>query len=51
LGFGILLLRHWILLASLMLILLVAGLTEKALLGRVIFLDLLSFAGLLRNGL
>jgi hypothetical protein len=34
-----------------MLILRVAGLTERALLGLVIFLDLLSFAGLLENSL
>jgi hypothetical protein len=51
LGFGILLLFHWILLAFLMLILRVVGLTERALLGLVIFLDLLSFAGLLENSL
>jgi hypothetical protein len=49
LGFGILLLLRWILLAFLMLILRVVGLTERALLGLVIFLDLLSFAGLLKN--
>jgi hypothetical protein len=49
LGFGILLLLHWILLAFPMLILWVVRLTERALLGLVIFLDLLSFAGLLRN--
>jgi hypothetical protein len=47
LGFGILLLLLLILLAFLMLILWVVGLTERALLGLVIFLDLLSFAGLL----
>jgi hypothetical protein len=51
LGFGILLLLHWILLAFLMLILWVVGLTERALLGLIIFLDLLSFASLLRNSL
>jgi hypothetical protein len=51
LGFGILLLLRWILLAFLMLILWVVGLTERAPLGLVIFLDLLSFAGLLRNSL
>jgi hypothetical protein len=34
-----------------MLILRVVGLTKRALLGLVIFLDLLSFAGLLRNNL
>jgi hypothetical protein len=50
LGYGILLL-HWILLAFPMLILWVVGLTEIALLRLVIFLDLLSFAGLLRNSL
>jgi hypothetical protein len=50
-GFGILLLLRWILLAFPMLILRVVGLTEKALLGLVIFLDLLSFAGLLKNNL
>jgi hypothetical protein len=50
LGFGILLLR-WILLAFSMLILQVVGLTERAPLRLVIFLDLLSFAGLLRNSL
>jgi hypothetical protein len=51
LGFGILLLLRWILLAFPMLILWVVGLTERALLGLAIFLDLLSFAGLLRNSL
>jgi hypothetical protein len=51
LGFGILLLLHWIFLAFLMLILLVVGLITKALLGLVIFLDLLSFADLLKNNL
>jgi hypothetical protein len=45
------LLRRWILLAFSILILWVVGLTEKILLGLVIFLDLLSFAGLLRNSL
>jgi hypothetical protein len=50
LGFDILLLR-WILLAFLILILRVVGLTERALLTLVIFLDLLSFVGLLRNSL
>jgi hypothetical protein len=51
LGFGILLLLHLILLAFLMLILRVLGLTERALLGLVIFLNLLSFVGLLKNNL
>jgi hypothetical protein len=51
LGFDILLLLHWILLAFLMLILRVVGLTERALLGLAIFLDLLSFADLLGNSL
>jgi hypothetical protein len=51
LGFGILLLLRWILLVSPMLILRVVILTERALLGLVIFLDLLSFAGLLGNSL
>jgi hypothetical protein len=51
LGFGILLLLRWILLASPMLILWVVRLIERALLTLVIFLDLLSFAGLLRNSL
>jgi hypothetical protein len=51
LGFGILLLLHWILLAFPMLILQVMGLTERTLLRLVIFLDLLSFAGLLGNSL
>jgi hypothetical protein len=50
LGFGILLLR-WILLAFLMLILRVVGLTERALSGLAIFLDFLSFASLLKNRL
>jgi hypothetical protein len=49
LGFGILLLLRWILLSFLMLILWVVGLIERALLGLVIFLDLLLFAGLLKN--
>jgi hypothetical protein len=51
LGLGILLLLRWILLAFPMLILRVVGLTERALLGLAIFLDLLSFAGLLRNSI
>jgi hypothetical protein len=51
LGFGILLLLHWILLAFLMLILRVVGLTKRALLGLATFMDLLSFAGLLGNSL
>jgi hypothetical protein len=51
LGFGILLLPRWILLVFPMLILRVVGLTERALLGLAIFLDLLSFAGLLGNSL
>jgi hypothetical protein len=51
LGFGILLLLCLILLAFLMLILRVVGLTERALLAHVIFLDLLLFAGLLENNL
>jgi hypothetical protein len=51
LGFGILLLLHWILLAFPLLILRVVGMTERALLGLFIFLDLLSFAGLLENSL
>jgi hypothetical protein len=51
LGFGILLLLRWILLVFPMLILRVVGLTERALLRLVIFLDLLSFAGLLKNSL
>jgi hypothetical protein len=42
---------HLILLAFPMLILRVMGLTERALLTLVIFLDLLSFAGLLENNL
>jgi ABC-type transport system involved in multi-copper enzyme maturation permease subunit len=51
LGFGILLLLHLILLAFPMLILCIVRLTERALLVLVIFLDLLSFAGLLKNSL
>jgi hypothetical protein len=51
LEFGILLLLRWILLGYLMLILRVVGLTERALLVLVIFLDPLSFAGLLGNSL
>jgi hypothetical protein len=50
-GICILLLFHWILLAFSMLILWVVGLTERAPLGLVIFLDLLLFAGLLGNSL
>jgi hypothetical protein len=50
LRFGIMLL-HWILLVFLMLILLVVGLIERALMGLVIFLDLLLFVGLLKNNL
>jgi hypothetical protein len=49
--FGILLLLRLILLAFLMLILRVVGLTEIAPLGLVIFLDLLSFVGLLKSSL
>jgi hypothetical protein len=51
LGFSILLLLHWILLAFPILILRGVGLTERSLLGLVIFLDLLLFAGLLENNL
>jgi hypothetical protein len=51
LGFGILLLLHLILLAFPMLILWIVGLTERALLALVIFLDLLLFIGLLTNSL
>jgi hypothetical protein len=51
LGFGILLLLRLTLLAFPLLILRVMGLTERALLVLVIFLDLLSFAGLLKNNL
>jgi hypothetical protein len=50
LGFGIMLLLRWILLFF-MLILQIVGLTERALLVLVIFLDLLLFAGLLKNNL
>jgi hypothetical protein len=49
-GFTILLL-HWILLVFQMQILCVLGLTERELLVFVIFLDLLLFAGLLKNNL
>jgi hypothetical protein len=51
LGFGILLLLRLILLAFLMLILQVVGLTERALLVLISFLDLLLFAGLLKSSL
>jgi hypothetical protein len=51
LGFGILLLLHWILLAFQMLILRVVEFIEKALLVHATFLDLLSFVGLLVNNL
>jgi hypothetical protein len=51
LGFGILLLPRWILLAFRMLILLEVVLTERALLTPTIFLDPLLFAGLLRNNI
>jgi hypothetical protein len=51
LRFSILLLLRWTLLAFPMLILQVVGLTERAPLGLFIFLDLLSFAGLLENSL
>jgi hypothetical protein len=51
LEFGILLLLRLILLAFPMLILRVVGLTERTLLVLVIFLDLLSFAGLLESSL
>jgi hypothetical protein len=51
LGFGIPLLLRLILFAFPMLILLVVGLTEIALLLHVIFLDLLLFASLLENNL
>jgi hypothetical protein len=51
LRFDILLLLRWILLVFLMLILRVVELTERAFLGLVISLDLLSFIGLLRNSL
>jgi hypothetical protein len=49
--FGILLLLRWILSVFLMLILRVVGLIVKALMGPIIFLDLLSFAGVLENNL
>jgi hypothetical protein len=49
LRFGILLLLRLILSTFLMLILPIVGLTERALLVLVIFLDLLSFVGLLEN--
>jgi hypothetical protein len=51
LEFGILLLLRWILLAFPILILRVVELTERALLRLTIFLNLLSFAGLLENSL
>jgi hypothetical protein len=51
LGFDILLLLRWILLVFLILILRVVGLTKRALLGLAIFMDLLSFAGLLESNL
>jgi hypothetical protein len=51
LGFGILLLLRLILLAFLVLILQVVGLTERALLVLISFLDLLLFAGLLKSSL
>jgi hypothetical protein len=51
LGFGILLLLRLILLAFPMLILWVVGLTRRALLVLVIFLNLLLFVGLLENNL
>jgi hypothetical protein len=51
LGFGILLLLRLILLAFPMLSLRVVGLTERALLGLIIFLDLLSFVGIFENNL
>jgi hypothetical protein len=51
LGFGILLLLHWILLSFLMLMLRAVELIVKAILGLIIFLDLLSFADLLKNNL
>jgi hypothetical protein len=49
LEFDILLLLHRILLVFRMLILWVVGFTERAHLVHVIFLDLLSFVGLLKN--
>jgi hypothetical protein len=51
LWFGILSLLRLILLAFSMMILRVVGLTERALLGLIIFLDLLSFAGILESSL
>jgi hypothetical protein len=51
LGFGILLLLRLILLVFPILILWVVRLTKRALLELVIFLDLLSFAGVLKNNL
>jgi hypothetical protein len=51
LGFSILLLLHWILLAFRMLILLEMVLTKRALLVPAIFLDPLLFAGLPKNNL
>jgi hypothetical protein len=51
LTFDIPLLLRLILLVFLMLILRVVGLTKRALLAHVIFLDLLLFAGLLENNL
>jgi hypothetical protein len=51
LGFDILLLLRWILLAFRMLILLEVVLTERALLVPAIFLNPLLFSGLLRNNL
>jgi hypothetical protein len=51
LGFGILLLLCWILLAFQMLILLEVILTERALLVHAIFLDPLLFPGILGNNL
>jgi hypothetical protein len=51
LGFDILLRLRWILLAFSMPILRVVGLTERALLVLVIFLDLLLFVGQLTNSL
>jgi hypothetical protein len=51
LGFGILPLLRLIMLAFSMPVLRVVGLTERVLLGLVTFLDLLSFAGLLKSSL
>jgi hypothetical protein len=51
LGFDILLLLRWILLVFPMSILRVMGLIIKSLLGLDIFLDVLSFAGLLINNI